>query len=126
MMPIVCALMVFMFSGCMQMQMLPYLDQALTLQSLSQEKEGQNKYVLDADAQFDKLLAAVQSGDVKKYRTPQEVADAFGPPIFIKDMTIDGKPFRQYLYRYAIQSKSPKKVYLYFDDQGQLNHWESL
>ena len=126
MMPLVCVLMVFLLSGCMQMQMLPYLDQALVLKDLSAEKDRQNKYVFDADARFDKLLAAVQGGDIKNYRTQDDIAAVFGAPIATKDIIIDGKTLKQCLYRYAIQSKSPKRIYLYFDARGQLNHWESL
>ena len=110
----------------MQLQMLPYLDQALLLKDMGDEKDAQDKYVLNANAGFDKLLAAVQSGDIKKYKTREDITRAFGEPVLIKDITADGQPLKQCLYRYAIQSKAKQKVYLYFDAQGHLTRWETL
>ena len=126
MMPVVCALVVFLFGGCVQMQMLPHLDQALVLRSMDEEKDAQDKYVHDTDAQFEQLLAAVQSGDIKKYKTHKDIVSAFGPPVVTNNIAADGMEFKQCLYRYAIQSKSPKRIYLYFNAQERLIRWESL
>ena len=108
------------------MQMLPYLDRALVLRSMDEEKDAQDKLVFDVNAGFDKLLAAVQSGDIKKYKTHKDIVSAFGPPVLTKDITADGQAIKQCLYRYAIQSKSPKRIYLYFNAQERLIRWESL
>ena len=113
-------------SGCMQAQMLPHLDEALTLRSLSEEGDQQRKDVSAVNAAFDKLLAAVESGDIKKYRTQGDVMNAFGPPITVKDIVIDGKTLKVCLYRYAIQKEAKKRVYLYFNTKGHLVRWESL
>ena len=114
------------FTGCVQVQMLPYLDQALTLQSFSAQKDGQHQYVRDVDARFDKLLAAVQSGQIKAYNTKEDIVKAFGEPVLTKDIVIDGLPSTYCLYRHAIGPKAKQKVYLYFNAQGHLTHWETL
>ena len=119
-------LFVLFFSGCVQAQMLPHLDEALTLRSFGAQKDEQHQYVRDADARFDKLLAAVQSGDIKKYRTKENIVKAFGEPILTRDIVIDGLPSTYGLYRHAIGSKAKQKVYLYFNAQGQLTRWEAL
>ena len=116
-------LLVLFFTGCVQVQMLPHLDEALTLQSFSAEKDGQHRYVRDADVRFDKLLAAVQSGDVKKYRTKENIVNAFGPAVLTTNVVADGQPLTQCLYRHVIGSKAKQKVYLYFNAKGQLTHW---
>ena len=117
---------VIVSAGCMQLQMLPYLDQALVLQDFSNEKDGQQKFVNNTNATFDKLLAEVQNGMIKNYKTQEDVRKAFGPPIIAKDITADGQPLKQWMYRYAIQSKAKQKVYLFFNAQGRLMHWETL
>ena len=115
------------FSGCVQVQMLPHLDEASTLQSFSAQKDEQHQYVREADVRFDKLLAAVQSGDInKKYNTKKDIVKAFGEPVLTKDIVIDGLPSTYCLYRHAIGPKAKHKVYLYFNAQGQLTHWETI
>ncbi len=117
---------VLFFSGCVQVQMLPYLDQALTLQSFGAEKDGQHQYVRNADARFDQLLSAAQSGDIKKYRTKENIVNAFGPAVLTQNIVVDGQPLMQCLYRHAIGSKAKQKVYLYFDNKGLLVKWEQI
>jgi hypothetical protein len=119
-------ILIFLTAGCMQLQMLPYLDQALTLQALGREKDEQNKFAKNVDAKFEKLLAAIDSGEIKQYKTQKDIIRTFGPPILAHDDQIDGKPVKRVLYRYAIQSQGPKKVYLYYDPSGQLMKWERI
>lgn len=115
---------VLFFSGCVQAQMLPHLDEARTIQSFSAQKDEQHQYVRDVDARFDQLLAAAQSGEIKKYRTKENIVNAFGPAVLTQNIVVDGQPLMQCLYRHAIGPKAKQKVYLYFNAQGQLTHWE--
>lgn len=119
-------LLVLLLSGCFQMRMLPYMDQGLTLQDLSNEKEAQGKHVAATDANFDKLLAAAISGDIQKYTTESDVIKAFGPPIASFPIEEQGKTLKRSLYRYAIQSRGPHKVYMYYDTEGRLVRFESI
>ena len=112
------------FTGCMQMQMLPYLNQALVLKDFGAEKDAQHSYIKNADAKFDRMLAEFQSGEIQKYETEKDIIKAFGPPVLTKTVDIDGKIMKQDLYRYAIAHKGPNKIYVYYDQQGQLEKWE--
>ncbi len=121
-----CLVLIIFFCGCVQMQLLPYLDQALVLQEFGAEKDRQQKFVTNVDGNFDKLLAAANNGEIKKYKTQKEIVEVFGDPVLIKEVVIDGQTFQRALYRYAIQSKGPKRLYLFFDAQGNLMRWESI
>lgn len=116
----VCLVCVWIFSGCMQLKMLPYLDQALTLQEFGRDKDQQEKFVKNVDVKFDRLCDAINAGRFQQYRTDKDVIKAFGPPILMADTNVDGAPAKRALYRYAIQSKGSKKVYLYYDAAGHL------
>ena len=120
------ALMLICLTGCVQLQMLPYLDQALVLKDFGGEKDAQHLYVKNVDAQFDRMLAAVQSGEISKYKTEQEIVKTFGSPILARAVEIDGKSLRRCLYRYAIARKGPRKVYLYYDQSGRLKSFEFI
>ena len=113
-------------SGCAQLQMLPYLDQALLLKDFGREKDEQHVYVNNIDAQFDNMLAAVKSGEIQKYKTEQDIIKAFGPPILVKTVDFDGKRLKQCLYRYAIAHKGPHKIYVYYDPSGHLMRFEVI
>lgn len=115
-----------MLGGCTQIQMLPYLDQVLRLQELGREKDNQHKYVEGVDARFDKLQAQVKSGEVKKYKAEKDVVKAFGPPVLSGSVEQEGRTLKKSLYRYAIFSKGPHKVYVYYDERGRVERFESL
>ncbi len=116
----------FVFTGCVQVQMLPHLDEALTLRSFGAESDGQHQYVRDADARFDQLLAAAQSGGLQKYKTYGNIVHVFGAPVLTQNIVVDGQPLTQCMYRYVIASKAKQKVYLYFDNKGLLVKWEQI
>ncbi|MBI4310097.1 MAG: hypothetical protein HY591_07190 [Candidatus Omnitrophica bacterium] len=113
-------------TGCMPLKMLPYLDQALVLQEFGREKDAQHLYVKNVDAQFDSMLAAVESGDIQKYKTEQEIVKTFGPPVLSREVEAEGKDLKQCLYRYAIAHKGPRKIYLYYDQSGGLDRFELI
>ncbi len=119
-------LLAVVLSGCTQLKLLPYLDQALLLKSFGQEKEAQHKFVINTDAKFDALVKSIESGDIKKYKTEAEILESFGPPIFSKDIRENGVLVKESLYRYCIQKTGPRRVYLYYDAQGQITHFLSI
>lgn len=112
-------------SGCTQLQFLPYLDQALTLKEFGAEKASQHKMVNDINARYDQLAAAVSSGDISKFKTEEDIVKAYGPALLISDVDIDGKSLKRSLYRYAVIRQAKDKIYLYYDNQGNLVKWES-
>ncbi len=99
------------FTGCTELQLLPYLDQALMLKSFGEEKEAQHKFVKNSNAKFDALLNAVNTKDMSAYKTKEDIMRAFGEPV-LKSTTADG--MERWLYRHNIPLRAKKKVYLYF------------
>jgi hypothetical protein len=118
-------LVVLGLSGCTKLKLLPYLDQALLLQDFGQEKTQQQKIVDNTNALYDKLTAAIQSGDIAQYKTEKSIIKAFGQPVLSREQALDGKALKQSLYRYSILRTARDKVYLYYDPQGKLVKWES-
>ena len=116
----------FFAAGCMQMQLLPYLDQVLALKEFGDDKDAQHKYVKNINAQFDRLVIAVQSGEIRKYKTEQDVVKSFGPPVLSQTVESNGESLKRCLYRYAIQRTSPGKIYVYYDPQGNLVKYEQV
>lgn len=114
-----------LFNGCVQVQLLPYLDQVLVLKEFGEEKDAQNKYVTNADAHFDQLLATVKSGDIVSYKTEKDIIKAFGPPLLSVTDSSGGKAFKRSLYHYVIWRKGPQKVYFYYDESGCVVKWEN-
>ncbi len=112
--------------GCTQVQMLPYLDQVMVLKDFGEDKKSQDELIKKIDAGFDRLLKAIADGKMDKYKTQRDVINAFGPPIISEPEVVDGKIYTQALYRYAIQSKSPDKVHIFYDKDGRVAQWESL
>ena len=122
----VCLLFVFLSAGCMQLKMLPHLDQAMTLQALSKDGDAQHKFVVETDRNFDAFQEAMRSGAIKKYKTSTQITKAFGLPITAKVVEKDGKLLHRWLYRYALQKTGPQKIYIYFNADGQLMDWEYI
>ena len=109
--------------GCAK---LTHLQELLTLKAYSDEQEGQAEYVKEQDARFEKLLAAVNSGDIENYFTPEQIIKTFGDPVFRREAEREGQVLEVWLYRYAIRFFDSDKVYLYFDDENRLKDWEHV
>ena len=115
-----CVLVIFA-SGCAK---LAHLDQLLTLKGLSDEQTQMGKEIERQDARFDNLVAAVQEGSISKYKDQKSVTGQFGSPIFTEKIEEDGRSLEVWAYRYAAQFFDSPKVYLYWDQAGQLVRWE--
>ena len=121
--PQICIL-IFILSfsaGCAKLQ---HLDQLLTLKAVSDEQTQMGKEIERQDARFDNLVAAVQEGSISKYKDQKSVTGQFGPPIFTETVQEDGRPLEVWVYRYAARFFDSPKVYLYWDQAGQLVRWE--
>ncbi len=115
---------IFFLTGCMQLKMLPHLDEVLTLQAMGKDGDAQEKIVKETARHFDALQEAVKSGAIKQYKTSADITNAFGLPIMAKAIEQDGKSLQQWLYRYALARTSPKKIYLFFDADHKLVSWD--
>ncbi len=109
------------FTGCAKLQ---HLDQLLTLKAVSDEQTQMGKEIERQDARFESLVAAVTEGSISQYKDQKSVTAQFGPPIFTEKVAEDGRPLEVWVYRYAAQFFDSPKVYLYWDQAGQLVRWE--
>jgi len=67
------------------------------------------------------LLDIVKSGElINQCENKKDVVKKFGEPIYVKDVSKDGKEMKAWLYRYATRYFNSEKVYLYFDLEGKL------
>ena len=118
---IVLAMSFFVLAGCAK---LAHLDQLLTLKGLSDEQARMGKEIERQDAKFERLVAAVEEGSISQYKSQKSVLGQFGPPIFTEKVEEDGRPLEVWAYRYAARFFDSPKVYLYWDQAGNLIRWE--
>ena len=102
-------------SGCAK---LTHLQELLTIKAYSDNQEAQAQYIKETDARFEKLLAAVSENRMDEYPTKTSIRRAFGWPILSRDITRNGEPQQQWLYRYAVRPFDSEKIYIYFDEAG--------
>lgn len=117
---------IFAFSligaGCAK---LAHLQELLTLKELSEDRDQQDVYVRNHDAGFERLLAAVKDGSIKRFQHKNDFLKEFGNPILIKVVpSSTTKPQAMWLYRYSTKAFGSPKVYLYFLDSGELKDFQ--
>ena len=108
------------FSGC---TIVHNLDEILTLQNYSHEKDDQHRLVKSVKDHYDSLVKVIDAGQMGDYKDKASFEKSFGEPILKKDLS-DGQ--ERWLYRYAIFRLAKDKVYVYFDHDGKLVKWERL
>ncbi len=111
----------FFAAGCAKLQ---HLDQLLTLKGLSDEQTQMGQEIERQDAKFERLVAAVEEGSIAKYKSQKSVLGQFGSPIFTEKVEEDGRPLEVWVYRYAARFFDSPKVYLYWDQAGNLIRWD--
>ena len=111
---------IFFSTGCAKLQ---HLDQLLTLKAVSDEQAQMGKEIKRQDAKFERLVAAVKEGSISQYKDQKSVTAQFGPPIFTEKTEEGDRPLEVWVYRYAAQFFDSPKVYLYWDQSGNLIRW---
>lgn len=112
---------VVLLTGCAKLQ---HLDQLLTLKAVSDEQAQMGKEIERQDARFERLVAAVAEGSIAKYKSQKSVTGQFGSPIFTEKVEEDSQPLEVWVYRYAAKFFDSPKVYLYWNQSGELVRWE--
>lgn len=110
-----------LLAGCAKLQ---HLDQLLTLKGLSDEQVQMGKEIDRQDARFERLVAAVEEGSIGKYKNQKSVSGQFGPPVYIEKNEEDGRSLEVWVYRYAAKFFDSPKVYLYWNQDGNLIRWD--
>jgi hypothetical protein len=78
-------------TGCAKLK---YMRQLLTLKAVSEDGDAQRKEVEAGDALFESLMVAAGQDDFAiLYPDQSAVTQAFGPPIFVKTVTREGKAY---------------------------------
>ncbi|MBI5149978.1 MAG: hypothetical protein HZA28_04320 [Candidatus Omnitrophica bacterium] len=111
----------FFFAGCAK---IAHMDQLLTLKAVSDEQTQMGKEIKRQDAKFERLVAAVEEGLIAKYKSQKSVSGEFGQPVYVWQTDDDGQSLEVWAYRYAAQFFGSPKVYLYWNQSGELVRWE--
>jgi len=110
----------FLFSGCN----IIHIPEIMRIRSVSANQDQQQKYVQAKNKEFKKLLKVIKEGKISQYKTQKDFIKGFGDPIFKKKFSQPEKYSQLWLYRYCEKMFGSEKVYLYFDDAGNLTKWE--
>lgn len=102
------------------------MHELLRLKGYSQEKDRQGLLVQEQNQVFERLLAKARNGELKKYPDDKSILEAFGAPVFEKNVVVEQVRYVVWMYRYSTQLIGSDKVYLYFDPQGNLKFYDFL
>ncbi len=100
------------------------MQELLRLKGYSQEKDHQGLLVQQQNKIFERLLAQAKSGELKKYPDDKSILEAFGAPVFEKDVVVEQARYVVWMYRYSTKLFGSDKVYLYFGPQGNLKFYD--
>jgi len=107
--------------GCAK---LAHLQQLLTIKAYSDNKDVQENFVSKQNGDFERLLQDVQARGLDDYQTKKELIEAYGPPVFSREVVRNDKTVEMCLYRYATEYWDASKIYVYFDQESRLVDWE--
>ncbi len=110
----------FFVSGCNIL----HVEEILRLQGAGSNMKEQQAYVVKKNKEFKKLLKVIHENKMSEYKTEQDFLKHFGSPIFSKDISGVKQYSHLWLYRYCEKMFGSEKVYLYFNDAGNLVKWE--
>ncbi|MDD3374555.1 MAG: hypothetical protein PHY73_02390 [Candidatus Omnitrophica bacterium] len=110
----------FLFSGCG----IFHVQEIMRIKAVSANMDEQQKYVDAKNEEFEKLLKIVKEGKISNYKTQKDFVKEFGDPVFSKQLSKQEEYSEVWLYRYCDKMFGSEKVYLYFDDAGNLIKWE--
>lgn len=117
-------LFVVCLSGCSTVKKIQHLPQLLTLKNYSDSQGSIKKEAEQADKMFDELVVEIEAGQFD-YQTAAQVEKRFGDPVFRREAACQAQACEQWLYRKAKDfSGEDGKVYLYFNNEGQLVDFE--
>ena len=113
---------IFIFSlvvlaGCAKVQ---NLDELLTLKAVADEQTRLAQYVDEQDRKFDLMVAEAKAGTLDSYSNQRKIQRTFGDPVYVAQDNREGQDVETWLYRYATKYFDADKIYLYFDEDGNL------
>ena len=99
-------------------------DEITRLQSYSNNKDRQESWIKAHDQRFEKILAVAKDQGFSRYPNRRSVLRNFGKPVYSRWVIRDERQNEVFLYRHATQYFGVDKVYIYFDEAGQLQSWD--
>lgn len=105
------------FFGCAEVN---HLDQLLTIKAAGDNQTLQQKAVHLQNKNFKSLLKVISENHLKDYPSKESVLKNFGEPAYAKTVKENDTSKDVWLYRRAKDFFGAEKVYLYFDDKGNL------
>jgi len=100
------------------------MQQLLTLQAYSREKDRQEEFITEHDSRFARLMSVVRAGEMDHYLNREQILREFGQPVFKRVTNIGGIEAEEWFYREATAYFEGDRVYFYFDRQGRVVDWE--
>ncbi|MCA9400834.1 MAG: hypothetical protein KC713_04355 [Candidatus Omnitrophica bacterium] len=115
---IVCCLL----SGCTKLK---YLDELLALKGFAEEQDEIADYIDDQKEKMDALAVHIDEGSLTHAEDQASIVAQYGEPIFKSSFPGDlqDDEAQMWVYRYSAEFNPPFKVYLFFDEAGQLVRW---
>lgn len=106
-----------LLGGCAKVS---HMDQLLTLKGVADEQSRIGKFVEEQDRKFDQMVAEAKAGTLDQYMNKRKFVRAFGEPVVVTMVKEDDRELETWLYRHATEYFHADKIYLYFDDDGNL------
>jgi hypothetical protein len=103
--------------GCAK---IAHLNELLVMKALSDNQTIQERYIVEQDKKFEKLLEVVKDNRLQEFPDQKSFLKNFGEPLFSKVIKKEGKDLEEWMYRYSARLFHSEKVYLYFDPSGKL------
>lgn len=117
---------VCIFTGCTQVKQLQNIDPLLALKGYSDEKEDQEKWIVQEVQKFENILAAVKNKSIAQYSTQESFRQQFGEPVLIEHIMDGNASIERWLYRHPIQKLATDRVHVFFDLNGHLLRYEHI
>jgi len=115
--PVLTLLILPALGGCAK---LAHLEQLLCIKSYSENRDIQLAYVDLQNENFDRLLAAVNAGEIQPGIKKQDLVEKFGEPVIHRPVMGRGGAREEWLYRYATVYFNTEKIYMYFGEDGRM------
>lgn len=89
------------------------------IKALSLSRDEQEATIKEQDQKFKQLLNDFSTGKIEKGASKDEITQAYGEPILITELKKDSLA-EEWMYRHPAQFFGSEKIFLYFNDKGEL------
>lgn len=112
----------FICMGCFS---LDSRQRILLIKGLAANNSEIQKYIDTREKLLLKLKDDIRADYLRKNLSAGEIIEAYGEPILTKDIKVNGRFIRRFLYRHPTRFFSAEKIYLAFNEESLLEYWEA-